>query len=385
VVVCEPYPVLYGAQRSLLDLYRVWQCQGRYRVHFVYFTDGPMAEAVRELGIPSTRLPVGRRVGSYHRRILGLRRAQLPLVALELLSLGRALARCLVEQRASLLHSNNERAGLMSALGARWVRCPMVTHLRGDGSLRRLQRLAYWVSPEVVWVSSRVRDDFARHYGMRRVRGPVIHNGRNLMNGDDCVASSPWTELGLPADAVVALTVASLEVRKGHEHLIEAARVACAADPRLYFVLAGADLSLGQERGQLLRRLIEAAGLSSRVILLGHRTDVDRLMRAAHVLVHSARSEALSGALIEALGHGLPCIATDTGGTAEIVQHGVTGLLVPPGDTLALARALRELVHDPERRHRLGCNARARFLQDFTIEQCAERTGACFDEIIRQR
>jgi glycosyltransferase involved in cell wall biosynthesis len=63
----------------------------------------------------------------------------------------------------------------------------------------------------------------------------------------------------------------------------------------------------------------------------------------------------------------------------------VTGLLVPPGDTLALARALRELVHDPERRYRLGCNARARFLQDFTIEQCAERTGAFFDEIIRQR
>jgi glycosyltransferase involved in cell wall biosynthesis len=237
----------------------------------------------------------------------------------------------------------------------------------------------------VVWVSHRVRDDFARHYGMASVKGPVIHNGRALMDRDDLHPGSPWLELGLPADAIVALTVASLEARKGHECLVDAARVACAADPRVHFVLAGADLSPGQERGRAIRALIDAAGLSSRVILLGHRDDVDRLMRGAHVLVHPARDEALSGALIEALGHGLPCVATDTGGTAEIVQHSVSGLLVPPGDAPALARALLELVGDAERRRVLGVRARQRFLQDFTIELCAERTAAFFDEIMSRR
>lgn len=385
VVVCEPYSVLYGAQRSMLDLYSVWQRQGRYRLHFLYFVDGPVADAVRAIGIPATRMPVGERLGSYHRRILNLRWVEFPLVAMELAGLARALGRCLVEQGASLLHSNNERAGLMSFLGARWARCPMVTHLRGDHSLRQLQRLAYRVSPQVVWVSNRVHDDFGRHFGMASVKGPVIHNGRSLVSQAGSHPGSPWPELGLPADAVVALTAASLEARKDHELLVEAARVVCAQDPRVHFVLAGADLSLGQARRRTIQALIDAAGLATRVILLGHRDDVQRLMCAAHVMVHPARAEALSGALIEAMGHGLPCVATDTGGTAEIVQHGVTGLLVPPGDALATARAVLELVGDPERRRTLAAHARQRFRQEFTIEQCAERTAAFFDGIIGRR
>jgi glycosyltransferase involved in cell wall biosynthesis len=369
----------------MLDLYGAWQQEGRYRLHLLYFVDGPMVDAVRRLGIPATRVPVGRRVGAYHRRILNLRWTEFPLAAMELIHLARALGRCLVEQRASLLHSNNERAALMSFLGARLARCPMVTHIRGDRSFRRLQRLAYRVSPEVVWVSHRVHDDFARHYGMASVKGPVIHNGRSLADEDGAQSASPWSEFGLPADAIIALTVASLEVRKDHECLVGAARVACAADPRVHFVLAGADHSPGQERRRTIQSLVDAAGLSARVILLGHRDDVGRLMRGAHVMVHPAREEALSGALIEALGYGLPCVATDAGGTTEIVQDGVTGLLVPPGNAPALAHALLELVRDTERRRALAANARQRFLQNFTIERCADRTAAFFDEIMTRR
>jgi glycosyltransferase involved in cell wall biosynthesis len=369
----------------MLDLYGAWQQEGRYRLHLLYFVDGPMVDAVRRLGIPATRVPVGRRVGAYHRRILNLRWTEFPLAAMELIHLARALGRCLVEQRASLLHSNNERAALMSFLGARLARCPMVTHIRGDRSFRRLQRLAYRVSPEVVWVSHRVHDDFARHYGMASVKGPVIHNGRSLADEDGAQSASPWSEFGLPADAIIALTVASLEVRKDHECLVGAARVACAADPRVHFILAGADHSPGQERRRTIQSLVDAAGLSARVILLGHRDDVGRLMRGAHVMVHPAREEALSGALIEALGYGLPCVATDAGGTTEIVQDGVTGLLVPPGNAPALAHALLELVRDTERRRALAANARQRFLQNFTIERCADRTAAFFDEIMTRR
>ncbi len=384
VVVCEPYPVLYGAQRSMLDLYAEWQQQERYRLHLLYFADGPMVDAVRRLGIPATRIPVGRRVGSYHGRILNLRWGELPLAGLELVRLARALARRLGELGASLLHSNNERAALMTFLGARWARCPMITHIRSDASRHRLQRLAYRVSPEVVWVSHRVQDDFARHYGMAGVRGPVIHNGRAIC-GRTGHEASPWAELGLPEDARVALTVASLEVRKGHECLVDAARIACASDPHVHFVLAGADLSPGQERGRTIRARVEAAGLASRVSLIGHRDDVDRLMRGADVLVHPARSEALSGALIEAAGHGLPCVATDTGGTAEIVETGVTGLLVPPGDAQALAGAVLELLRDPTRSRALAARARRQFLERFTIERCAERTAAFFDEVMGRR
>jgi glycosyltransferase involved in cell wall biosynthesis len=165
---------------------------------------------------------------------------------------------------------------------------------------------------------------------------------------------------------------------------VRAAEIACRQHRNLYFLLAGLDVTPDQHRRRKIEGMVRAADLSPRVLFLGHRTDVARLLRGADVLVNPSREEALGGALIEAIGHGLPCVATDTGGTAEIVPPGRCGFLVPREDHEALALRTVELVNDEQTRRTFARNARAHFDECFTLDRCAEQTAAFFDEIIEK-
>jgi D-inositol-3-phosphate glycosyltransferase len=87
--------------------------------------------------------------------------------------------------------------------------------------------------------------------------------------------------------------------------------------------------------------------------------------------------------LIEAIGYGVPCVATDTGGTAEIVPDGICGRLVPRRDHNALAKRTVELVRDVESRKAFARNGRLHFERCFTAARCADATAAFFDEVIK--
>lgn len=383
IVFCDAYPEIYGAQRSMLELYTEWHRQGRYRLHYVYSTSGELSDAIRRLGIAVTRFDVGPLLGSYNKRLLNLQWWEYAPLARELAGYAWRLRRLLLDLGASLLHCNNDRAGLMSFLGARWTGCPLVTHYRRSRSFGRLDRLVYAGSTEMVWVSNRVHENFARENRIATPKGRVIYNGRVLPDRDGpSTRDEVREEFHLPRDAWVALVMASFDVRKDHETLVRAARIACDKEPRLYFLLAGLDFTPDQQRRRTIEGMVEKSGLEKRVLFLGHRRDVGRLLRGADVLVNPSKEEALGGALIEAIGHGVPCVATDVGGTAEIVLHGRCGYLVEPGDHEALADRTVELVRDEAARRSFAKHARAHFAENFTVTRCAEATAAFFDDVI---
>lgn len=383
IVFCDAYPIVYGAQRSMLQLYTEWHRRKRYRLHFLYSVDGELTQAVQELGIAVTRLEVGPLLGSYNKQLLNLQWRDYPQLAKELLDYARTLRRALIDWRADLLHCNNDRAGLMSFLGARWARCPVVTHIRRDRSFGRLDRLMYYGTNEIIWVSKRTRHEFARNNGMAEPKGRIIYNGRVLKDSDEgSTRSELIEEFGLPADAILALVAAGFDERKDHETLVKTARVASREETRLYFLLAGSDFTPGQVRRRKIEGMVHEAGLSEHVLFLGHRNDVGRLMRGVDIVVNPAKEEALGGALIEAIGYGVPCVATDTGGTAEIVLPDRCGYLVPRQDYAALARRTLELVRDDATRRTFAKNACAHFAENFTATRCANETAAFFEEII---
>lgn len=384
IIVCDVYPTLYGAQRSMLQLYERWHREGRFRVHVAYFFDGPLSAAVVQRGIPATRLPVGPLLGSFNKKLLRLRWWEYPALLNDFLHVNRAVKGLLLEQGADLFHCNTDRAGLMCFLGARRARCPMVTHMRRDTSFGWRDKVIYRHSSELIWVSRRIRDEFAQTHALRNPRGRIIYNGRDLPDRNDpSSAQEIRQEFALPGDARIALVAAGFDERKDHETLIAAAAVACRNEPRLYFLLAGDDQTTDQARITKIKQLAGVHGLQQHVQFLGHRTDVGRLMRGADILVNPAREEALGGALIEAMGYGLPCVATDVGGTAEIAPDGLCGLLVPPGEPDLMAARILELVGDAELRRKFAAQARQQFDRNFTIERCAEQTAAFFDEMIR--
>ncbi len=383
VVAADIYPDLYGAQRCLLSLYSRWHEEGRFRLHLIYFVEGALSEAFRSAGIPVTRLDPGPLLASFDKRLLTLRARDYARLALHMCKFNRTLKRTLLALGADLFHANTDRVGMMSFPGAHAARCPLVTHLRRDRSFGWRDRVLYAGSTQIAWVSRRVRDDFADAQGIAHAKGRVIYDGRALAdrNAADTTAEV-LAELGLPKNAKVALVVAAFDEAKDHEMLIRAARIACRAEPKLYVLLAGSDFSPNERRLTKIRSLAQAAGLSDRVLFLGHRTDVGRLMRGADVLLSSSKHEALGGAMIEAIGYGLPCVATDTGGTAEIVPDGRCGYLVPRYDHEGLARRTIDLLQDAEARQTFSVNAQAHFDAHFTMDRCAEETARYFEAII---
>ena len=135
----------------------------------------------------------------------------------------------------------------MSILADRPTGCPLVTHIRRDRSFGWIDRLIYRGSNDIVWSSTRIRDEFAQRIGVTNPKGQVIYDGRTLLDRDEPDTSREVrNEFGLPENARIALVVASYDPRKDHETLVAAARLACAQEENLFFLLAGNDLTAGQ-------------------------------------------------------------------------------------------------------------------------------------------
>jgi glycosyltransferase involved in cell wall biosynthesis len=158
-------------------------------------------------------------------------------------------------------------------------------------------------------------------------------------------------------------------------HVVTVGRLAAPKDP-LTLVHALASLGLrpyslafigdGRDRPRVEAEL-RAQRLGDRVALLGERSDVPQLLAAADVFVLSSASEGAPLSILEAMAAGLPVVASDVGGVAELVEDGVTGLLVPPADPARLAQALARVLDDRDLRQRLGTAGRARARERFDL------------------
>jgi glycosyltransferase involved in cell wall biosynthesis len=212
-----------------------------------------------------------------------------------------------------------------------------------------------------------------------------------LPNGVDTSAFSPGpgparirAAEGIPDDAIVALVVATLD-RAHYLKRVDVAidALARAGDPRLHMLIAG-----GGEWLDRYRRQAEAAGVAERVTFLGP-LDHARLpdaMRAADMLVVSSDREAFPLVLLEAMSSGLATISSDLPGTRAVVRDGENGLLVPPGDPLALAAAMDELAEaGAERTRAMGMRGRADCERQYAWPLVIDRLEAIYRDAMQER
>jgi glycosyltransferase involved in cell wall biosynthesis len=179
--------------------------------------------------------------------------------------------------------------------------------------------------------------------------------------GDREVRRSVRAELGTPEDAVVIVQAARLESWKGHDVLVEALGALASEVSGWHCWIAGG-AQRAEESAHLagLERRVAELGLADRVRFLGARRDVPRLLAAADIHCQpNTGPEPFGIAFVEALHAGLPVVTSAAGGALEIVDE-TCGVLLPPGDSAAVATALAALVRDPERRRRLGAAGPAR-------------------------
>jgi glycosyltransferase involved in cell wall biosynthesis len=155
--------------------------------------------------------------------------------------------------------------------------------------------------------------------------------------------------------------------RKAHPVLLEAAAVVARAHPRFKLVMMGE----GPER-PLVERLVRELGLERNVVLAGAVAKAPRLLRHFQFSVLSSSEESFPNALVDSMAAGLAVVATHVGGIPELVRDGVDGVLVPPGNPDALARAMLQLLETPELTAGMGRSARQRASEFFSVEKMAD-------------
>ena len=280
-----------------------------------------------------------------------------------------------------IVHANNGRTMLASALAVRQARKGRFVatqhfldpeHVSHTGLKAAIFHAAHrWVSGRMahcIAISEAVRTEVLRRGEAPQQKVTTVLNGIRPL--DPQKLSPPEqirAELGIGLDTPLIVCAARLEREKDVSSLI-AAMVEVKADfPDVRCVVAGQ----GAQQ-EMLTAQISQAGLQGTVQLLGFRTDAQALIQAGDIFVLPSLAEPFGLVILEAMALGRPVIATDAGGPREIVEHGVTGLLVPPSDPPALAAAIRRLFTDRQATKTMGRRGQERFTARFTAARMAQ-------------
>jgi glycosyltransferase involved in cell wall biosynthesis len=184
-------------------------------------------------------------------------------------------------------------------------------------------------------------------------------------------------ELGADPERPTVGIIANLLPVKDHASLLQAVQLVRSRGTHLQLVLIGE----GGERPRL-EELARALGIGDSIFFAGRRSNSPNHHAAFDISVLCSRSEGLSNSVLEAMAAGRPVVATDVGATADAVVHGETGLLVPPGDFVALAAALHRLACDPPYARELGDAGRRRARAHFSPDTALPRLERMYAELV---
>ncbi len=261
---------------------------------------------------------------------------------------------------------------------------PIVWHARDLQAPRQATRRLVSTVTGISAISRCVADALCDRHPAAREIARVIYNGIDpLQFRPERSRSETREEFGIPPQARVIGSVGQLVPWKRQDLFIEAAAHLLVHLPGCYFLLVGADL-FGEhsEYVSSLRDLSEGLGLQDRLIFAGYRQDIASVMGAMDLLVHTAEEEPLGRVIIEAMILGIPCVAVNRCGPAEIIEDGRSGLLVPPGDPRAISTRVVELIGRQGAVERMGEAARRRAGEVFSAARMARLTEDLYEEAL---
>ena len=303
------------------------------------------------------------------------------------------LYRLLRKLRPAVAHTRN-LGTLEGALVARLAGVPFRVHSEHGwdqfdprGTNRRHRILRRIVSPAIdryVALSREIEEWLAEGIGIRRDKLTRICNGVDTARFRPASGEGERALLAdrFPRGSIVVGSVTRFNAIKDPLNLVHAF-IAARRDPageRLRLIIAG-DGPLHQPARELLRK----AGEEGAAWLPGSRDDVPQLLRAIDVFVLGSLREGISNTVLEAMATGLPVIASATGGNLELIQDGVTGRLVKPGDPREIAAAMLDYARDDSQRDAHGRAARARAERDYSLEKMLADYAALYRHFCGQR
>lgn len=354
-----------GTERQVLNL-ALGLDSSRFELHMACFRrQGKLAQELEGQGLPFSEYGIGRLWGPQTFR------QQLRF----LLYLKR--------RRIQIVHTYGFYPNVFAIPAAAVARrAVIIASIRDTGVLltparKRVQKLACRPADCIVANAEAVRQWLiSEGYDPKKIT--VIQNGIAVSrfvrrNGNGKLHQ----ELGLPSGSPLVAVLSRLNQLKGVQHFLEAARLAAERSPQVRFLILGD----GTYRGEL-ERYAALLGLGERVVFTGFRTDVPEVLSEVSVSVLPSFSEGLSNVLLESMAAGVPVVATRVGGNPEVVQDGVTGFLVPPGNPEALAHAIRQVLENPELASRFGCAGKQRVMEQFSLQRMVEKTQRLYVNLL---
>lgn len=346
-----------GAQSHLLQL--VQAAPGSAEIMVATGEEGPLCASVRALAVQC-------RVLEHLKHAPSARHD--PAAVVEIARLIRAFD-------PDLVHAHSAKAGLLGRLAATLERVPSVytahgfAFAHGAPPARKAMALAgEWIAGRAgdftITVSQSECRQARRYRVVRPGKTAVIYSG---------VEESPHRAVPGIEPPIIAM-VARFAYPKQQQLLLRAFQ-RMFAQARLWLIGDGPQLVAA-------RQAAESHRLDRRVVFWGDRADVPELLAKVQIGALISAHEGFGLSLLECMRAGLPVVASNAGGTAEIVVDGKTGILVPPGDEIRLAEALDRLVADPEMRHAMGNAGLARHRAKFSLHAMVEQTFRVYHAIL---
>jgi glycosyltransferase involved in cell wall biosynthesis len=290
------------------------------------------------------------------------------------------LAQLLRGWRPDLVHTHLTYANVAGSIAARLARRRVIASLHNVDVNQHKHAAAKrwieactlrWAADRIVVVAEGARKLAARNYRLpagRLVTLPNALDPATVRLPQEYDPSAMRRALGVEPGQPLISVVARLDPSKGHDILFQAAIALRSRHAGARYLLIGAGAA-----ESVLRRQADRLGLSGHVAFLGVRHDVPAILAASDLFVLPSRNEGLSQALLEAMALGTPVVATDVGGTADVVQSGRTGWLIPPGDPTALVCAIDAALSHPLRARAYSEAARRLVSREFNLGLHAAR------------
>jgi len=367
-----------GAEEHVLTLLSRLD-KDQFQGHLLCLCRGPFAPLVRSQGIPTAEIPM---------------RHKLDVLTVP------AIRRLIREWQIGLVHTHGVRANLVARIAAKQEGLPVITtvhsSIRLDYTSRLQGAIAFFLdrttsrlADRVIAISGALRDELVAD-GIAPTKVSVIYNGLDLErlqgSSGSVPPNSPSTSahaeairqaLGLTPDQPVVAAIARLHPVKGHKYLLGAAAKVLKTRPDVQFLVVG--------EGPLHRELEDMAaglGISEHVKFTGYYPEIKDIYAITDILCLPSLMEGMGLVLMEAMAFGRPVVASRVGGIPEVVEDGVTGVLVPPADPDRLASALLGLLDGPQKASAMGEIGR-RKVQRFSVDNMVRETENLYFELFR--